>query len=120
MSPVLPLVLDLLVVDETNPRSIGYQVTALSTLIDTLPQTGKGQERTEVQRMALAMLSDVRIADVVRLAKTNADGIRPELVALLGAIAGQIPPLTDALTRRYFSMIEKEPRWVRARSRQPI
>ena len=120
LSPVLPLVLDLLVVDETNPRSIGYQVTALSTLIDTLPQTGKGQERTEVQRMALAMLSDVRIADVVRLAKTNADGIRPELVALLGAIAGQIPPLTDALTRRYFSMIEKEPRWVRARSRQPI
>jgi hypothetical protein len=30
----------------------------------------------------------------------------------------RVPQLSDAITRRYFSVVEKEPKWVRARSRQ--
>ena len=118
LNPMLPLVLDLLIVDETNPRSLGYQLAALSGHIDSLPQTGNGRERTEVQRMALAMLSEIRLADVVALAELQADGRRPALAALLGTQVARIPELSDAITRRYFSVIEKEPRWVRARSLQ--
>ena len=43
MAPVLPLVLDLLLVDESNPRSIAFQLAALSRHIDTLPQSGRGR-----------------------------------------------------------------------------
>ncbi len=118
LNPMTAPVLDLLIVDEANPRSLGFQLAALSAHIDALPQTGNAAGRTEVQRTALAMLNEVRLADVVRLAETDGSGRRPALTALLEAQVGRIPLLSDAITRRYFSVIEKEPRWVRARSRQ--
>ncbi len=118
LNPLAAPVLDLLVVDEANPRSLGFQLAALSGHIDALPQTGNGGGRTEVQRTALAMLNEVRLADVVRLAETDSVGRRPALTALLEAQISRVPLLSDAITRRYFSVIEKEPRWVRARSRQ--
>ncbi len=120
LNPALELVLDLLIVDETNPRSLAFQLSALNTAIDALPQTGKGRGRTEVQRTALALLNDVRLADVVGLAERDPDGRRGALAALLEAQVKRIPQLSDALTRRYFSVVEKEPRWVRARSRQEL
>ena len=118
LNPVLALVLDLLIVDETNPRSLGFQLAALSSHIDTLPQTGSGRERTEVQRTALAMLNDIRLADIGSLADVDQSGQRRALATLLGAQIARIPQLCDALTRRYFSVVETEPRWVRARSQQ--
>ena len=118
INPVFPLVLDLLIVDETNPRSLAFQLAAISAHIDTLPQTGKGRERTEVQRTALAMLNDVRLADVVALAAVQSDGRRTALITLLQTQMERIAQLSDALTRRYFSVVEKGPRWARARSRR--
>ena len=118
LDPVLSLVLDLLIVDETNPRSLAFQLSAISTHIDSLPQTGKGRGRTEVQLQALALLSEVRLADVTQLSETDTDGRRHELTAKLSSIVARVPSLSNAITRRYFSVIEKEPQWVRVRSRQ--
>jgi uncharacterized circularly permuted ATP-grasp superfamily protein/uncharacterized alpha-E superfamily protein len=122
LNPMIAPVLDLLIVDEANPRSLGYQLAALAAHIDTLPQTGDSGGRTEVQRMALGMLNEVRLADVVQLAEADGTGQhmgqRTGLSNMLSAQIERIPQLTDALTRRYFSVVEKEPKWVRARSRQ--
>ncbi len=118
LNPMIAPVLDLLIVDESNPRSLGFQLSALAAHIDTLPRGGGGAGRTDVQRTAFAMLSDVRLADVVRLAEPDAQGRRSALVAMLSAQIERIPLLTDAITRRYFSVVETEPKWVRARSRQ--
>ena len=118
LDPVLSLVLDLLIVDETNPRSLAFQLSAISTHIDSLPQTGKGRGRTEVQLQALALLSEVRLADVTQLSETDTEGRRHELTAKLSSIVARVPSLSNAITRRYFSVIEKEPQWVRVRSRQ--
>ena len=116
LNPVFPLVLDLLIVDETNPRALAFQLSALCNHIDTLPHSGKGHERTDVQRTALAMLHDVRLADATALAECDRNGRRPALETLLKAQLERIPVLSDALTRRYFSVVEKEPKWTRARS----
>ncbi len=120
LNPMTAPVLDLLIVDEANPRSLGFQIAALANHIDALPQTGNGGGRTEVQRTALAMLNEVRLADVVRLAELDGTGKRPVLIAFVATQIAQFPILSDALTRRYFSVVEKEPKWVRARSRQEI
>ena len=69
LEPMLPLVLDLLLIDESNPRSIAFQLAELARHIDTLPQSGAGGGRIEEQRMALSLLSSVRLADVLSLAK---------------------------------------------------
>ncbi len=118
LQPMPAPVLDLLVIDESNPRSLGFQLAALAAHIDTLPQTGNSGGRTEVQRIALAMLNEVRLVDVVKLAELDGAGRRSALSALLGAQIQNCPLLSDALTRRYFSVVETEPKWVRARSRQ--
>lgn len=116
LAPMLPLVLDLLVIDETNPRSLAFQLAALADQIDRLPQTGQGRSRTEVQRRALSLITEVRLLDVEKLAEIDADGRRLGLAQVLGAQVEQLPLLSDAITRRYFSVVEKEPKWTRARS----
>ena len=117
MAPVLPLVLDLLLVDESNPRSIAFQLAALSRHIDTLPQSGEGGGRIDEQRMALSLLTRVRVAQAQELAKAGPDGRRAELEALLDEQVAMLPHLSDAIGRRYFNLVEKDARWVRARSR---
>ncbi len=120
LNPMIAPVLDLLIVDESNPRSLAFQLAALNTHIDSLPQTGAVGGRTEVQRTALAILNDLRLTDVVKLAEIDGNGRRPTLGTLLASHVERIPLLSDAITRRYFSVVEKEPRWVRARTRQDM
>ena len=118
LKPLLAPLLELLVIDETNPRSLGFQAAALANHVDQVPQAGKGPERTEVQKIALAMINDIKLADVSRLAEADGEGRRVALTALLQAQIQRIPDLSDALTRRYFSIVEDKPKWMRAQSRQ--
>lgn len=117
MAPVLPLVLDLLLVDESNPRSVAFQLAALSRHIDTLPQSGDTGPRIEEQRIALDLWTKVRIAQADDLAKVGPDGRRAVLETLLTEQVDALPLLSDIIGRRYFNLIEKGARWVRARSR---
>jgi uncharacterized alpha-E superfamily protein len=117
MAPVLPLVLDLLLVDESNPRSIAFQLAALSRHIDTLPQSEEGGGRIDEQRTILTLLTRVRVARAEELAKVGPESRRADLEALLGEQVAMLPILSDTIGRRYFNLIEKDARWVRARSR---
>ena len=117
LEPMLPLVLDLLLIDESNPRSIAFQLAELARHIDTLPQSGAGGGRIEEQRMALSLLSSVRLADVLSLAKPGQDGARTTLQKLLYEEVSFLAGLSDVIGRRYFNLLDKGVKWVRARSR---
>jgi uncharacterized circularly permuted ATP-grasp superfamily protein/uncharacterized alpha-E superfamily protein len=116
LAPVLPLVLDLLLIDESNPRSIAFQLDALVQHIDGLPQSNAGRGRREEQRMALSLLGDVRVVDIGTLGQAQADGQRVGLRTLLDRQIDVLPELSDAIARRYFDLVEKDARWARARS----
>ena len=116
LAPVLPLVLDLLLLDESNPRSVGFQLAALARHIDTLPQSGQSSGRIEEQRLALSLLTQTRLADVASLDKIE-DGARPALQKLLREQVAALPVLSDVLGRRYFNLTEKDAKWHRAYSR---
>ena len=118
LEPMLPLLLDLLLVDESNPRSIAFQLAHIERHIDTLPQSGPGGGRKEEQRMALALLTGVRLADVVSLTKVGPDGARAGLQNLLDAQSSGLAALTEAIGRRYFDLVEKGIKWVRAGARE--
>jgi len=117
--PVLPLVLDLLLVDETNPRSLAFQLAALSRHIEQLPLGGPYSGRIEESRQLLSLLTQVRVAEVSRLAEPAAVRSRPALEALLSEQIAKLPELSDAISRRYFALAEKEARWVRSGGIQP-
>lgn len=118
LTPMLPLVLDLLISDETNPRSLAFQLAALSRHIKSLPDAEGVGARSEESRIILSLVTAVRVADVNALARTGPDGTRPELAALLRQLVELLPHLSDVIGRRYFNLMDRGPRWVRARSRQ--
>ena len=101
-------VVDLLLMDETNPRAIAFQLVALGDHLAQLPREssrglrGAGQRSTE-DRLVLASLSRLRLADVETLCATDAQERRPALEALLLELARALPALSDALNGSYLN-----------------
>ncbi|HEX4612006.1 MAG TPA: circularly permuted type 2 ATP-grasp protein [Urbifossiella sp.] len=98
-------VLDLLVFDESNPRSLAAQLAALEDDVTHLPRPQRGAGRSPEQRFALAALSSVRMAEVEKMAVV-ADGVRPELKTVLDHVAGWLPILSDAITLQYLTHLQ--------------
>ena len=94
--------LDLLLVDETNPRAIVFQLAALEEHVRRLPRA-EAPFRSAEERLATGILTRVRLADVPRLAAIGPDGSREGLEILLGGLTEDLPALADRLTSRYLS-----------------
>lgn len=92
------LALDLIMVDEANPRSLAFQLARLTEHIDSLPGSRNAVRRPAEARLALAMLTAVQLADVRELAQ---DGEARE--ALLERLAKDLVTLSDLVSRAYFS-----------------
>lgn len=114
-APTFPLVLDLLLIDEQNPRSLAYQLSAVSDHMTLMPQASTDAVRTPEQRLALDTLTQVRLADIERLRLADSNGVRTELAALLTDLLTKLPELSDTISRRYFSLTEDQPQRVHTR-----
>ena len=99
------LVLDLLLTDESNPRSLGFQLATLSDHVQKLPERDDSHSRYPLeQRLALKALTAVRLAKVEELAAAvNTSGLRDELSRLLDGIQSDILDLSEALTAKYLT-----------------
>jgi uncharacterized alpha-E superfamily protein len=98
-------VLDLLLLDETNPRSLASQLVALVDDVDHLPRPAGTAGRSPEQRFALAALNSVQMAEPERL--VIADGAtRPALQELLEHVSGWLPILSDRITNQYLSHLQ--------------
>ena len=100
------LVLDLLLCDETNPRSVGMQLAALREHVDSLPEHAEVGRHSMEQRLALKALTAVRIADVDVLTHRNKEGDLPVLSDLLAHLKTDLFDLSEALTAQYLSHLQ--------------
>lgn len=116
LGPMLPLVLDLLLLDETNPRSLCYQLAAFSRQLETLPEGKQGVSLTEDRRLILAALTSIRLADVERISN-EANGATLE--RLLLEQLEILPELSDAVARHYFNLTDDELHRLHTRSESP-
>jgi uncharacterized alpha-E superfamily protein len=98
-------VLDLLVFDESNPRSLASQLAALEDDVNHLPRPTPAVGRSPEQRFALAALSSVRMAEPLVLAAVT-EGVRPALRELLDHVGGWLPVLSDSITQHYLSHLQ--------------
>ncbi|MEO0514982.1 MAG: circularly permuted type 2 ATP-grasp protein, partial [Planctomycetota bacterium] len=99
----LPM-LDMLLLDETNPRSVAYQIAQLSEHLDRLPRpTSPDARRGEDQRLVLDMLTGLRLADPVRLAEAGDRSVRDALAFSLTGLFNQLPELSNAIARQFLS-----------------
>jgi len=97
------LVLDLLLLDEANPRSVAYQFTQLRQHIEQLPESQILARRPAEARIALDLLSTVQLANVQELAKPDEHGKRAALDSLLSRLSFELRNLSETLSRRYLS-----------------
>ncbi len=107
-APSLPLVLDLLLADEANPRSVAFQLMAISEHLDDLPRAPQEPPQSEERKLILDLLTRVRLADVSALSKAPLNGEREAFRALFTQLVVDLPKLSAAITRRYFSLTEDE------------
>jgi uncharacterized circularly permuted ATP-grasp superfamily protein/uncharacterized alpha-E superfamily protein len=96
-------VLDLLLTDETNPRSVVYQLVALEEHVQKLPRAQSRPLLTPEGKTALRALSSVRFADLEKLARPDALGRRAYLDELLAELEVALPLLADQLTLGYLA-----------------
>jgi uncharacterized circularly permuted ATP-grasp superfamily protein/uncharacterized alpha-E superfamily protein len=96
-------VLDLLLADEGNPRSVLFQVNSLVDHIAGLPRDPTIAVRTTEQRLSLELRADLQLADVEALATPGPDGTRGELMARLERWTAMLPELSDSLSASYLS-----------------
>lgn len=100
----LPMVLELLLLDETHPRSLAYQLHQLSTHISALPRERAKGLLSEEERLILKAYTDLRLVRVSELVKADADsGVYSELESLLSAMTEQLWQLYEVLAQAYFS-----------------
>jgi uncharacterized alpha-E superfamily protein len=96
-------VLDLLITDETNPRSIAYQLAALQDHVERLPRAERSPLLAPEAKTVLKALSTVRFADLDRLARADALGRRSALDELLAELEETLPLLAEQLTLGYLA-----------------
>ena len=81
----LETVLELLLLDRGNPRSLIYQLDRLAADLEALPLGNTPRLRHE-QRLVLEASTKLQLADPAMLAREQPDGSRPELQALLAEL----------------------------------
>jgi uncharacterized alpha-E superfamily protein len=106
LTPQLAPVLDLLLLDETNPRSVAFQLEALDAHLEKLPRGPNGSTAGSSPLAVHDLLVQLRLADVTNLCRRGRQGNRPGLEALLGRVVADLPQLTTSITRTYFSHAE--------------
>jgi uncharacterized alpha-E superfamily protein len=105
-TPMMAPVIDLLLLDETNPRSVAFQLAALLGHVDNLPAVVSPPARSTEQRIMLSLSTAVRLAEIPVLCRTNAIGYRDALATLLDQLDADLPKLSEAVARDYFSHAE--------------
>ena len=99
-------VLDLLLTDETNPRSVLYQLSALSEHVEYLPRDRAMASLSPTQRLTMRLVTAVRLAEIDRLCLMSRNGARSQLDALLMNLLADLPVLSDTMTYHYLSHAE--------------
>jgi uncharacterized alpha-E superfamily protein len=97
------LVLDLLLVDEANPRSIAFQLGRLREHIGELPGSRTSIRRPAEERLAISLLNTVQLIDVRELARSGERAAAEAREGLLGKLIADLTLLSETVTRAYFS-----------------
>jgi uncharacterized circularly permuted ATP-grasp superfamily protein/uncharacterized alpha-E superfamily protein len=102
-TPQFAPVWDLLMVDESNPRSLGFQLAALGEHMDMLAAHRRTTFLGPDQRLTVWLTGAVRTAEVERLCLADEDGeVRP-LAQFMEMLRSKLWELSEEVTKQYFT-----------------
>jgi uncharacterized alpha-E superfamily protein len=94
-------VLDLLVTDEANPRSVAHQLVHCAAHVDQLPRDAYEINPSPEEELATTLVRTIRQVDSPRLARAYLSGDTLPLENVLRGIETTLPKLSDAVSHRY-------------------
>jgi uncharacterized alpha-E superfamily protein len=99
-------VLDLLLTDDSNPRSVLYQLDVLAEHVAYLSRDTTQPALSQAQRLALMALMSLKLAELDTLCSRDANGQRAQLAGLLQQLRQYLPALAETITQQYLSHAE--------------
>jgi uncharacterized alpha-E superfamily protein len=93
----LETLLDLLVMDVDNPRSLAYQLDQLATDVRLMPKLRRGAALSEPERLVLETSTALQLADTAILGQPRDDGTRPDLDHFLTRMVELLCRTADAI-----------------------
>ena len=103
-----PTVLELLLLDDNNPRSLLYQLKRLDAQIRVLPREKLGYGLSEEEKLILEALTQLQLSNTMALAEPSAHTPqRRGLEKLLVRLAQILVDISDVLTQTYFSHVQR-------------
>jgi uncharacterized circularly permuted ATP-grasp superfamily protein/uncharacterized alpha-E superfamily protein len=105
----LPLVLDLLLLDPNNPRSLIYQLDRLKAYLSSLPKDPLSYGTPEHERLIVEAHALLKLADKDELAfPNNQQSVYLNLDNFLSKIYAQLSAITDAISKKYFKHAQQQ------------
>jgi uncharacterized circularly permuted ATP-grasp superfamily protein/uncharacterized alpha-E superfamily protein len=98
----LPPVLDLILIDETNPRAVGFQLNALAEHLGSFPHDDVVQAAKN-QQIMYAAVGALRLTDLEALEEIDAGQSRSHLHRLTEKLSGFLFELSDVITHKYLT-----------------
>ena len=104
-APQLPGVLALVLLDDSNPRSLAFQVSVLSEHASALMAEERAADPETEQARINSLSARLRSVDLNTLAAQHARGDAQPLLDLLSAWAADLAALSNELNSHYFNLI---------------
>lgn len=102
--PEWPTVADLLIADDSNPRSLAFQLGALLEHVNRLPGARpRGGEPSGEVRLLLGIRESVKRLNIAELTEGDLPAAVDPLPTALGRIAADMRGASDAITQRFFA-----------------
>jgi uncharacterized alpha-E superfamily protein len=100
-------VLDLLIVDESNPKSLAFQFSQLAAHVEDLPRQHGRRYSSPEERLALEMLTAARLLDLGDL--HCGDDSHTPLLSFLASMEGLLIDFAQHITAHYLSRVPATP-----------
>ncbi len=96
-------VVDLLIADESNPRSVGYQVAMIEQHLCSLPRQASHPQASPHTQLILELRTQIRLTDLRVACRASETGKRPALVKLTTDVIDKMEQVAEFLSQIYFS-----------------
>lgn len=103
-------IIDLLLLDDSTPRSVGYQCSRIQRQCAKLPQLTASTMLSPEQRIALELVSLLQLVDPQSLFDHDQQAT-PALGMLLNQLQHRLRQLSDSITLSYFNHAQQHSAW---------
>jgi len=112
-------VLDLLLADENNPKSLAFQFAQLAEHVEHLPRQSERRFAYPEERIALKMLTAVRLLDLTGLECNEENAQNEALAMFLQSMLEYLKEFSQEVTGHYLTRIPATPHYTMIPGDQP-